>query len=146
MYKISLIFISFLIFPIFINGESLQLSKNMGYENNYQKALYRAKKENKPLMLVVEERFCPWCKKLTQKTLLHTKISQIIKENFIGVKLFQDENYIPNQFYADVFPTVFFINPYNEDYYFKSRGYKGAVKFKKRLLHAIRSHKHRDDE
>jgi hypothetical protein len=118
----------------------------MGYSYNYKSAIEKAKKENKPLMLVIEERFCPWCEKLAQKTLSHPKLSQMVKDNFVGVQLIQDSDEFPHYFYADVFPTVFFINPYNEDYYFKSRGYKGAVKFKKRLQHAMRSHKHRDDE
>jgi ssDNA-specific exonuclease RecJ len=115
----------------------------MGYESNYKNAINKAKKENKPIMLVIEEKYCPWCEKLAQETLSHPKLAKLIKENFVGIQLIQDSDDIPHQFYADVFPTVYFINPYNEDYYFKSRGYKGAVKFKKRLLHAIRSHKDR---
>lgn len=122
---------------------SHKLPKSMGYAYDYKSAIEQAKKENKPLMLVIEERYCPWCEKLSDKTLSHPKLAQMIKKSFVGVQLIQDTDFIPNDFYADVFPTVFFINPYNEDYYFKSRGYKGAVKFKKRLLHAMRSHKDR---
>ena len=41
---------------------------------SFDKAMQLAKKENKLVFLMVEERYCPWCKKMKSKTLKDKKV------------------------------------------------------------------------
>ena len=48
---------------------SPKAAKELGYHSDYAKALTVAKKETKPLMLVIVTSYCPWCRKFERKSL-----------------------------------------------------------------------------
>jgi len=139
--KITILFI--FVFTIFLNANSTSQIKHFKYYSNYKEALLKAKVEDKPLILLIEEEYCPWCKKLKEKTFANPIINNKIKKEFIVVKLTDGKDDISNKFYADVFPTVYFINPHTNEYYFKKRGYRSAIKYKKTLNYALKVHKDR---
>ncbi|HIP11371.1 MAG TPA: thioredoxin family protein [Arcobacter sp.] len=141
LFKILLLIV--FTFSISLTANQTSDTKSFKYNLNYKYALAQAKAQDKPLMLVIEEKYCPWCKKLKEKTFANPVINAMIKKDFIVVKLTDGQDDIPNKFYADVFPTVYFINPQNNEFYFKKRGYRSAIKYKKTLIYAMKVHNDR---
>ena len=120
-----------LIFTINLNGASSKFTNKMNYEVDYKKALQKAKDSNKPMMVVMSTKSCPWCKKFENQTLKKDMIHDIVSKEFIAVSLNRDKDQFPQQFFAKVVPTVFFIDPNDEKAYDTSYGYKNKKVFSK---------------
>ena len=116
-----------------LNATSQKFIKEMNYEDNYKVALEKAKKLNKPIMMVASEVSCPWCRKLERQTLKKKKIDTLIKENFIPLSVDKDLLNYPSKFNVKVVPTIFFINPKDETVILKVLGYKNKKDFKEIL-------------
>ncbi|NCO01556.1 MAG: thioredoxin family protein [Epsilonproteobacteria bacterium] len=102
-----------------------EFASNMSYYRDYDTALLQAKKENKPIMLVLVGDYCPWCRKFERKTLQRESIARKVQENFIPVivdRNLDKENY-PKLYYSPRIPTVHFIEPNKERKIFESLGY-----------------------
>jgi hypothetical protein len=138
---------TFLIFTIFLGllsglyGGSMEFATSMKYQTNYDEAIKKAKKEKKPVMLVLSSTTCPWCRKMENQTLKNAIINKQIQENFIPLALDKDEDIYPKQFFPQYVPTVLFLNPHTEDYFDQSIGYKSVVKFQESLDEAIEDSK-----
>lgn len=116
--------------------------KEMGYESSYALAKAKAQEAKKPILLVVSTKTCPWCRKLEKQTLKKEAVNQFIQEHFIPVSLYKDDTALPKQFEARVVPTVYFIDPLNnEKAYFASFGYKHRKDFIKALEDAADQYK-----
>jgi thioredoxin-related protein len=138
---------TFLIFAVFLGllsglyGGSMEFATSMKYQTNYDEAIKKAKKEKKPVMLVLSSTTCPWCRKMENQTLKNAIINKQIQENFIPLALDKDEDIYPKQFFPQYVPTVLFLNPHTEDYFDQSIGYKSVVKFQESLDEAIEDSK-----
>lgn len=115
---------------------SVDFPKEMGYEIEYEKALEKAKKEKKPILLVVKTKTCPWCKKLERQTLKKEAIHTKIIENFIPLTLYK-KDLLSKGLNTKVVPTVYFISSKDEKVYKKSFGYKNRKEFGEILDKAI---------
>jgi len=97
----------------------------MGFERDYKTALTKAKKENKPLMMVLGADYCPWCRKFERKTLSSKLIKPYLDKEV--VTLVVDKKYdiesFPAAFRATFTPKVFFINPQNGTSFYSTVGY-----------------------
>lgn len=114
-------------------ASSSKFIEEMGYETVYKKALQKAKKENKSLMMIASTKSCPWCRKLERQTLKRDNINEIIQKNFIALAVDQDlENY-PKKYEVKVVPTIYFINPNDESVKKRVLGYKNKKEFAKIL-------------
>ena len=60
------------------------------YESDFNKALSRADKEGKLVILTVVSTNCPWCKRFKEETLVDAEVSRIIKQNFVFVVINRD--------------------------------------------------------
>lgn len=116
---------------------SSEFTSTMKYETNYEIAITKAKKEKKPVMLIISTVSCPWCRKMENQTLKKPDINALIHENFIPVALNRDEDEYPADFKPQYSPTVLFINPNTNDYFDQSIGYKPHQKFLETLHDAI---------
>lgn len=87
-----------------------------GYLRDYNYSLELAKKENKLLILVVVADFCPWCKKLERKTLMHENVVQIVEQNCIAAIVDKnwDKESFPQEFSYSITPAVYFLDPNNQ--------------------------------
>jgi len=92
-----------LLFTILLNfnlyGGSEKLVEKMNYETSYEKALAKGKKLNKPLMMVVGIKGCPWCSKFEAKALTRKSIDKIVQKNFIPVSVLKDIDTFPKRFH-----------------------------------------------
>lgn len=119
-----------LLFSFNLYGASAKFAKKMGYELTYKQALKKAQDMNKPIMMVISTKTCPWCRKLENQTLKKSMVHNIVSKNFVPVTLNRGDDIYPKQFKAKVVPTVFFIDPKTQKTYYKSFGYKNQQVFK----------------
>lgn len=124
MLKVKYIILAILISTIYLNGASLKFANNMNYETSYKKAIAKAKEANKPIMMVIGTKTCPWCRKLENQTLKKDTVNNVVSKEFIPLTLTRGLDKYPKQFDAKVVPTVFFIDPNNQKAYHVSYGYK----------------------
>ncbi len=125
-----------LLLILLLNGlfaSSSKFIENMNYETIYEKALERAIKENKSIMMIASTKSCPWCRKLERQTLKRENINNIIQKNFVPLSVDQDLKNYPKKYEVKVVPTVYFINPKNESVIKKVLGYKNRKEFSKIL-------------
>ncbi len=117
---------------------SPEAAKELGYHSDYNKALSIAKKENKPLMLVVVTSYCPWCRKFERKSLASKTVAPMVKSMFIPVIVDRnkDAETFPKKFQTPRIPTVFFVDPKDEKEYWETIGYLNKKEFSEALKDA----------
>ena len=114
---------------------NLQASHIKWY-SNYEKALLLAKKENKPIMLVLRKKDCGECKKIFAVTFRDQEYINKLNDNYISiVATYEDKDSYPIElFYTLDFPAIFFINSKDESFISKPIfGFIAPSKFKKLL-------------
>ena len=110
-------------------ASTVELFNSLGYSKDYAQGLEKAKKLNKPLMLVISEKTCPWCRKLEQQVLKKDNINTQVQRDFVGVGIEKNDDVYPKKFSPKVVPTVVFVNPHDESVIFKAYGYKPKREF-----------------
>lgn len=121
--KKILIFMLFSISVFALNMD--EFASQMGYQRDYNTAIELAKKENKPLMLVVSTDYCPWCRKFERKTLKYSEVAIKVNKEFTAAVIDKrrDKGKYPSQYASPITPAVFFINPHDGSTIAKSVGY-----------------------
>ena len=90
-------------------------AKTMGYESDYQKALEKAKKAKKPLMIFMTTSYCPWCRKLESQILAKEDINARIQQKYVPVMLNYDLKKFPKQFLeVNITPTLYIVDSETE--------------------------------
>jgi thioredoxin-related protein len=140
MKKMTSFLTIFIILSLSLNAASLRFAKKMGYEIDYQNAIAKARQANKPVMMIIGTKTCPWCRKFESQTLRKEMVNHIVSNKFIPLSLTRDVDNYPFHFEAKVVPMVFFINPNTEKAYFTSKGYKNKRKYKETLNVALKNY------
>ena len=103
-------------------------ANELKWENNISVAFSKAQEENKTVMVFVSSKYCQWCKKIKNDTLLDANVSKRLK-NYILVKTLKDskeaQQYLPKVQYV---PTIFFYSP-KKELYERVTGYFGVFDF-----------------
>ncbi len=108
-----------------------EFAKEMGFERDYKTALAKAKKENKPLMMVLGADYCPWCRKFERKTLSSKLIKPVIEKEVVTLvvdKKFDIKSF-PKEFQTQITPRVFFIDPKKGTSFYQTAGYVKKKKY-----------------
>ncbi len=110
-------------------------AKQMGYERDYNIALAKAKKQNKPLMMVLGSSYCPWCRKFERDTLSSKQVSSYIKKETIALLVDNrhDIKSFPKEFRTSFTPKVFFINPKTQKSFYETTAYMKKIEFLEEL-------------
>ncbi|MBU0720518.1 thioredoxin family protein [bacterium] len=119
-------FIIFFTMAMTLFGANIDtFAANMGYYRDYDTALVQAKKENKPLMLVLVGDYCPWCRKFERKTLQRESVALSVNKNFIPLIVDRnlDKKSYPEAYSSPRIPTTYFIDPKKGAKLFESLGY-----------------------
>ena len=124
MKKILLLI--FLTLSVFASNS---INQTLGYASSYEKAISKAKKQHKDVMLVIVTDYCPWCRKMENFTLKKASIKKEVQKNYIAVILHRSKKKFPTKFDTPRIPTIFFIDPYSENAYWESIGYKNRKDF-----------------
>jgi len=103
---------------------------DMGYEINYQKALEKAKKEGKDIMIFMTTSYCPWCRKLENRILSQHDIDTKIKAKYVPLMLNLDKDTYPEQFAKTRFtPILYIVDSKDESIKHKFVGYSARGEF-----------------
>ena len=87
----------------------------MHYETDYKTALTKAKKEDKPLFIVLVGEGCPFCHKLIDTILTKDYVREYINKKYIKLMLNdKDGDKIPAQLKRPFTPVTFIIDPFSE--------------------------------
>jgi len=132
-----------LMFTLGLSAQIDEFANEVNYSRDYTKALEVAKKQNKLIMFIAVGDYCPWCKKFERKTLSSKEIKARVSNEFIPVIIdrVSDKEKYPKEFYAQVVPTVFFINPHTQKSVYDTIGYMKPSDFSSELNSAKASFK-----
>ncbi len=132
-----------LTFTFVLSAQIDNFASEVNYFRDYNSALKEAKKQKKPIMLIVVSTYCPWCKKFERKTLNTSLIQGQVKKDFIPLIIdkTRDKGKYPSEFYAKLVPTIFFINPKTQKHFYKSRGYSDNITFAIDMDMALKAYK-----
>jgi len=130
-------------FTLGLSAQIDEFANEVNYSRDYTKALEVAKKQNKLIMFIAVGDYCPWCKKFERKTLSSKEIKARVSNEFIPVIIdrVSDKEKYPKEFYAQVVPTVFFINPHTQKSVYDTIGYMKPSDFSSELNSAKASFK-----
>ena len=96
---------------------------------SYSEAIKLANKDKKLIMLMVEEEYCPWCIKMKKTTFLDEDILELLKSDYISIKINKYNNNAPTKFHTRFVPTIYLINPVKQSELHKVVGYMSASSF-----------------
>lgn len=100
-----------------------------GYETSYEKALAKAKKDQKPIMLLMVTHYCPWCRKYEKNTLTKKSIKALISKKYVALILNREKQQFPKKFDTPRIPTTYFIDAKDESIIYSEMGYKRKKAF-----------------
>jgi thioredoxin-related protein len=102
----------------------LVAGKTESQANDFEKALDKAKKNDKKVIVDVYTDWCGWCVKMDKETYGNKEVKKLIKENFVFVKLDAEgtgkikyngkeytETDLAAYFEATGYPTTVFLEP-----------------------------------
>jgi len=75
---------------------------------DYKSGLEYAQKNNRSLLVVVEQDHCPWCAKF-KVTLADKEVQKVLNEKFVLVFLNKDEK-LPKRFQVSMTPVSFIVD------------------------------------
>jgi len=106
------ILFSLFFLTLFINAEHIH------WLGNYDKALQKAQKEHKPLMVLLVKRECPSCNDVIKDTFMGRGYIKHLNQKFVSVIVTYEgrESYPIEMFYSTSFPTLFFVNSQTEGF------------------------------
>lgn len=110
---------------LFLMASAL-FSEHIRWQNNFDAALFKAKKEKKQILLLVLKKECTECKKVFVEVFNDKEVQEKVNRKYIAVvAFFEHENSYPVElFYTQSFPTLFFVSSRDESYLQKPlRGY-----------------------
>ncbi len=131
------IFVFMIFATLNLHAGSKRLVEKMNYENSYEKALKKGQTSGKPIMMLIGQEGCPFCNKFEVKTLTKDEVNDIIQTNFIPLTLLRDIDSFPEKFKPKGVPTVLFIDPKDEEVFYKSFGYLSKQDYVIELQKAI---------
>ena len=83
--------------------------KNVKYEG-FDKALQRAKKENKIIMIKAMTKTCHFCRKMDKEVMIEKEVIEAIEKDFIPVSIDISEHRLPLGLHAELTPSFIFID------------------------------------
>ena len=113
----------------------------IAWNGSYEEALTKAKKESKPLMVVITSEQCRWCRKLEATTLQDEEIVARINTKFQAVNVTKDKSIYPKNLVAKMVPMSYFINPSDGKVLYSIPGYWGSEDYNSILDDALRKYK-----
>ena len=102
-------------FTLFCFGISINAS-HIHWLGDYDKALHKAQKEHKPLMVLLVQKSCPSCSDVIKEFFMEHEYVESLNKKFISVIVTYEGrgNYPIEMFYSTIFPTLFFVNSKTE--------------------------------
>lgn len=99
-------------FTLSINADHIH------WMGNYDKALQKAQKEHKPLMVLLVKKECPSCNDVIKDAFMGQEYVKYLNQKFVSVIVTYEgrESYPIEMFYSTSFPTLFFVSSQTEGF------------------------------
>jgi len=93
-------------------------ANHIHWMGNYDKALQKAHKEHKPLMVLLVKKECPPCNDVIKDSFMEQRYIKHLNQKFISVMVTYEgrESYPIEMFYSTSFPTLFFVSSKTETF------------------------------
>ncbi len=114
---------------------------SISWQHNYQKALSKAKSEDKPLMLYLYLPNCKSCGYMNENVFSDRQIIDYLGKNYVAVKLYPNDSGLPIELRSEMSPVFFFLNSQNSEVIESIMGGKNAEKFLKLLQESYDGYK-----
>lgn len=128
-YLLGLCFLSFMAW-----GGEIQ------WNDSYDQALLKAKKENKPLMVLITTESCRYCRKLEATTLQDEGVIAKMNTHFQTVHVTKDKSIYPKTLKTKMVPTTYFIDPRDNKVLYSIPGFWDAEDYTSILDDATRKY------
>lgn len=86
------------------------LASEVKFEHNFDKALQKAKNQNKEVMMIYSAVWCPECNYMKEVVFKNKDVSDYIQKHFIVLTLDIQKDKLPDGFDYPGIPTFFFID------------------------------------
>lgn len=120
--------------PLWLMGADVHWSAN------FADAQAQAKKEHKPLLVLITSEQCRWCRKMEATTLQDDGIVGRINSDFKSVHVTRDKSIYPEKLTAKMVPMSYFLDGEGKVIY-SIPGYWGSEDYNSVLDDAIRVYK-----
>lgn len=90
---------------------SLISAVELDWDNDYEKALLQAKKEDKMVYLFIGADECTHCDRFKKQTLSNKELIETMKEDYVLLYMSRDQHKIPNGFEKFGVPMHYFLTP-----------------------------------
>jgi len=107
-------------------------SAELGWSDDYEKALKIAKKEKKHVYVLVTSSSCRWCRKFENTTLQDKEVLKRLKEKYVLVHADRDMDDLPEWFKIKRVPRHYFVTAKGEEI-LSFLGYWDSLDFKSYL-------------
>lgn len=111
------------------------------WNTSYDSARAKAKKESKPLMVLITSEDCRWCRKLEETTLQDEEIISRINTQFQAINVTKDKSVYPKSLTAKMVPMSYFLDPSNGKVLYSIPGYWESEDYHSILDDALRKYK-----
>ena len=122
LFLISLLFVGTL-----FATDAKEAAEKLGVENNFAKAMEKARSDKKMLVMVIVKEGCRWCDKMVYKTLEEPDVKKALK-NYVTLIIDKDDAY-PKDFKENFFPSIFYIDYNSQKSVYGNVGYVGKKCF-----------------
>jgi thioredoxin-related protein len=80
------------------------------WNDTYEQALVKAKKESKPLLVLITSEQCRWCRKFEATTLQDGDVIAKVNSKFVAVHVTRDKSVYPKNLSAKMVPMNYFLD------------------------------------
>jgi thioredoxin-related protein len=115
-------------------------SGEIAWNDTYEQAQAKAKKESKPLMVLITSEQCRWCRKFEATTLQDEDVISKLNAKFVSVHVTRDKSIYPKNLSAKMVPMHYFLNGEGKVIY-SIPGYWPADDYQSILDDALRKNK-----
>lgn len=115
----------------------------ISWNSSYEQALVKAKKTNKPIMVVITSETCRWCRKLEATTFQDNGIVLRVNSSFEAVNVTKDKAIYPKNLTAKMVPMSYFIDPKTSKVLYSIPGFWGVEDYNSILDDALLKYKNK---
>jgi protein disulfide-isomerase len=85
-------------------------SADIAWNDTYEQAQAKAKKESKPLLVLITSEQCRWCRKFEATTLQDEDVISKLNSKFVSVHVTRDKSAYPKNLTAKMVPMSYFLD------------------------------------
>lgn len=82
----------------------------IAWNDTYEQAQAKAKKEAKPLLVLITSEQCGWCRKFEATTLQNEEVISKLNSKFVAVHVTRDKSIYPKNLSAKMVPMNYFLD------------------------------------